>query len=143
VRDASGEKNWCWGFGAVTGGWGGHDTDSDRYNELGYNAARTDLSPFALREMYYDCGGEVNELTIKSSCQEQVAKYLPKQSFTMTMGEKSDFRYGIHWNLGDKVNAFYRNLTYTARIKSVYVKIDSQGERINTTLELAQAVDIK
>jgi len=125
--DYSEEVNYVYGGGSGEG--------ELRDIQEAYDADRYGASQWARCEGFANAPNQTGN-TLLATAQRAVYDGKPKVNFTAIPVDTQGTRYGVHWNLGDKVTAKYKNIEFTTIIRSVTITVQDGKEDIQARLEL-------
>lgn len=125
--DYSEEVNYVYGGGSGEG--------ELRDIQEAYDADRYGASIWARCEGFANAPNQTGD-TLLATAQRTVYDGKPKVNFTAIPVDTQGTRYGVHWNLGDKVTAKYKNIQFTTIIRSVTITVQDGKEDIQARLEL-------
>lgn len=123
VEDYSTEVNFVYAAGKGTEGTRSEVTVSD--------AARIAVSPFNRREGLFD-GRNTPSADLGDAGDQRLRQGEPFIKFDGVMVEQDNLRFGIDWNLGDKVTALYQGDLFDSHIVGVNGIMRSDGQEIIT-----------
>jgi len=109
-----------------------------------WNTVRALDNPFSWREKFTDGGAEDDIDHLRDLCSETVRdmENAPRERFYCKLQETSLLRYGLDYDLGDRVRFSYRGFTNDAVIKAVKITV-GQTETIETILEIEPEMTIE
>lgn len=126
-RDFSGEGTFVYGLG------GG--IESGRTQVTVTDTTRSSTSPWARREAKYEETRTTNTATLTDGANARLEELKPLHVVRGELGETFDFRYGIHWGLGDLFKVRVADYVATVMIRAVKISQVSGKEEISATLE--------
>lgn len=88
-------------------------------------------SPLGLRERMISSRG-TTEAEVQASADDELARSRPRATLNARLLSTKQTQYGKHWNCGDKVTVEYRGVTADVIIRSVNVRVDSDGQETIT-----------
>lgn len=126
--DYSGEVNYVYGAGQGEG-------DARVLVEV-EDATREAASAWNRREGFKDARNDEAADQVTADAQEALEEGMPALRFNGQVAQTDQCRFGIEWEMGDRVTAVYQGLTVDTMIAAVNVKLDGNGkETVTAKLE--------
>lgn len=88
---------------------------------------REATSPWNRREAWADARNEAATAGVAGKGNAVLADGRPKKRFKARLLDFGQFRYGVHWDFGDRVSCEYRGQWFDAMVRSVVVSVDQKG----------------
>jgi len=129
VTDATDEANYIYAIG-------NHPKDATNAKTAS-DTARNTASIWAWREKVIDARSVITNAQRQAMADSALVDGRVRSVFKGTLVSTDYQRYGIDWNLGDKIKLSYADRQYTAMIRTIHGVIDANGhERIEGGLEV-------
>jgi len=85
-------------------------------------------SPIARREMARNGSSQDNAADLQQLAGEYLTQFAPSESFDFVPRFNEATLYGLHFELGDRITAQYRGLSFNKRITGVTISVGEKGE---------------
>lgn len=118
VFDYSEEENYVYGAGP--------GQEADRQVEQEYDAARYGVSKWNRCEGVADARNEEGD-GVREVARARMSQGRGRVSFAATLVDTRGTRFGIHWDLGDRVRAVYREMEFEAMVRGAAIELDGEG----------------
>lgn len=118
--DYEDEINYVYGAGQGEG--------AARVIEQVYDADRYGVSKWNRRETVRDARNQTDANGVREAARAELTDGRPKLRFSGIPVDTEGTRFGIDWNVGDKVTAIYRGYKFASIIRAVSVAVDDSGE---------------
>ena len=106
---------------------GGQGEGSDRTMVETSDTSRTGASPWNRREAFADARNEDTTAGVTSKGQEKLQEGKPLIRFAGSLVDTSHSRYGIDWDLGDKIPVAHMGRQFNVITSSIRWEINSEG----------------
>ncbi len=113
---------------------GGQGQEADRLVVSASSADRIQTSVLNLREDFVSATMQSASSGLFSSAQSELHKHRPVRLFTGELMNTPTMRFGIEWNLGDKVTAVFDGKPFDCIINGVSVRVNAGKESIAAKL---------
>lgn len=114
---------------------GGQGQTTDRNVQTAQDDIKINESTIGLREEFAYSSGKTDEV-IESDATDELTKSRSRLGLRGEITDHPTTRYGLHWKLGDKVTVDYSGIQFDVIIRSVRVRVNSNGlERIIAKIE--------